>query len=492
MQEAQTGKLSVQDEGSEVHYDDMGSGRFSIVEDEDTLAFLNNQDTIKTYKSMQLKDGKLYPPMAAVIDGEQVPASQLGVWEQADEHPELIKAGNKFALNKGKGQGSVDAAYNPYMHSSNLVLNDQFTAAYKRNLVTVECEIPVSELTSGYKAQYAKNAVGMLSWHTGPVASKLPGDPRKVYLSRWLRPVRILADSEVAAMYKETLAGTNIKVPDNVVPASLLKALEDAGVPIDCSGIARKEGRGKKQSGKMSVQDSYDAEALYWARNNDIITNGQQRVLDEAIERVSRGYKGFPISWNGETIAESGDALMFFTGDYEKPTLTRVVKFAGSNSDIEYGKGEFVNGAQESSFAEEQSAKIIEIVLGKGSVDQREIRDYYSNGREDGRRKGGNVSRGNRTPSIRERIEAQGFKYDPATGEYANSDGWTYQEYIDSQPKEKRKIVYLGLSSQSREILSMNIQYWEEESNEQHTVDSSVKAARNVRISSTSILRFQQ
>ncbi len=255
----------IKTEDGTAFYDDVQNGermQFSRVDDPQTLAFLNGQETIKTYKSMQLVDGKLYPPMAAVVGGKQVQHSELGVWEQADEHPELIKRDKngklKWNLNKGKGQGSVAAAYNPYMHSSNLVLNDQFTGAYKRNLVTVECEIPASELTSGYKAEYAKDSVGMLSWHTGPVASALKGNQRMVYLSRWLKPVRILSDAEVAAEYAKLLEGTGVQVPDNVVPASLLKALEEAGVPIDRTGIAKQEGSGKQRFSMADVVEQTD------------------------------------------------------------------------------------------------------------------------------------------------------------------------------------------------------------------------------------------
>lgn len=214
------------------------------VQDQDTLDFLNNQETVTTYKTMQLVNGKLFPPMAAVVAGQYEDASVLGQWEAAVEHPELVKVDKsgktKFTLNKGKGKGSLDAAYNPYMHSSNLVLNDQFSGAYARpNLVTVECEVPVSELTSGYRAQYAKDTVGWHMWHTGPVAGalrKANGTERKVLLSRWIKPVRILENSEVARMYSELLDGTGIAVPDNVVPPDLLVELKKAGVPIAESG----------------------------------------------------------------------------------------------------------------------------------------------------------------------------------------------------------------------------------------------------------------
>ena len=214
-----------------------------LVEDKDTLDFLNNQKTIKTYKTMQLVDGKLYPPMASRINGKFEDASELGKWEQATEHPELIKNGNKFKLDKGKGNGSIEAAYNPYMHSSNLVINDQFTGAYTRdNLVTVECEVPVSEVTSGYHAEYAKDSVGWHSWHTGTVAGQIrkeKGIERQVFLSRWIKPVRIVPDSEVASIYKTLLDGTDIAVPDNVVTPALRNELQKAGVKLQESGKVR-------------------------------------------------------------------------------------------------------------------------------------------------------------------------------------------------------------------------------------------------------------
>lgn len=229
------------DSGKEVFYDQGADGiKYSErVTDKKTLDFLNKQETITTYKTMQLVDGKLYPPMAARTNGVYEDYSVLGTWEQATEHPELIKNG-KYKLDKGKGQGSIEAAYNPYMHSSNLVLNDQFSGAYTRpNLVTVECEVPVSELTSGYRAQYAKDSVGWHPWHTGTVAGSLRkarGIERQVFLSRWIKPVRIVPDSEVASMYKELLDGTGVAVPDNVVSPSLLKELKKAGVEIRESG----------------------------------------------------------------------------------------------------------------------------------------------------------------------------------------------------------------------------------------------------------------
>lgn len=206
--------------------------------DERTLKALESGETITVYRAMQVIDGKLYPPMAARVknaDGsrELVMSSELGRWEQADERPELIRKGNKFTLDKANGS-SIEAAYNPYFHTSRSPLNDQFSSAYKRdNLVIVEGEVPASELTSGYRAMYAKDAVGEMRWHSGPVSSKLPkGKERKVILSRWFKPTRIVPDAEVAQTIADMLNGENIEVPYNTVTPSLLKELEKRGVPI--------------------------------------------------------------------------------------------------------------------------------------------------------------------------------------------------------------------------------------------------------------------
>lgn len=256
---AETLKFSDRDIESE--FADAGIKFSERVTDKQTLSFLDSQETITTYKTMQIVDGRLYPPMAARIEGKHEDYSELGVWEQATEHPELIKGNGKFKLDKGKGQGSIEAAYNPYMHSSNLVLNDQFSGAYNRtNLVTVECVVPVSEVTSGYHAQYAKDSVGWHPWHTGTVAGsirKAKGIERQVFLSRWIKPVRIVTDAEVASMYKDLLSGTDIAVPDNVVTPSLLQELKKAGVKIEESGRVKYSYRDSAGNELTQAQQEY-------------------------------------------------------------------------------------------------------------------------------------------------------------------------------------------------------------------------------------------
>ena len=208
------------------------------VTDKDELDRLDKEKTFRMYSGMQEVDGKLYSPMAAIIDGKRTDATEIGAWMGADERPDLVKNG-KFQLvktdkNPGAGEGPVPAAYNPYMHTSTSVMNDQFSGAYARgNIKVVEWEIPESEKTSGYHAEGAKNSVGLVPWTSGTVNSLLPKDrQRSVMLSRWRKAVRILPDEEVAEKIADQLRGTGLAIPWNVVTPNQLRELVKLGVPI--------------------------------------------------------------------------------------------------------------------------------------------------------------------------------------------------------------------------------------------------------------------
>lgn len=208
------------------------------VTDKDELDRLNKEKTFRMYSGMQEVDGKLYSPMAAIIDGKRTDATEIGAWMGADERPDLVKNG-KFQLvktdkNPGAGEGPVPAAYNPYMHTSTSVMNDQFSGAYARgNIKVVEWAIPESEKTSGYHAEGAKNSVGLVPWTSGTVNSLLPKDrQRSVMLSRWRKAVRILPDEEVAEKIADQLRGTGLAIPWNVVTPNQLRELVKLGVPI--------------------------------------------------------------------------------------------------------------------------------------------------------------------------------------------------------------------------------------------------------------------
>lgn len=366
-------------------YSDNTDTKFSVrVTDKETLKFLNDQETVTTYKTMQVVDRKLYPPMAAVVAGKYEDASQLGAWEQASERPDLIKLDKngkpQFNLNKGKGKGSLNAAYNPYMHSSNLVLNDQFSGAYDRpNLVTVECEVPVSELTSGYHAQYAKDSVGWHAWHTGTVAGALrrkTGIERQVLLSRWIKPVRIVPEAEVAQMYKELLDGTGIAVPDNVVPPTLLRELKKAGVEISISGRVPDSNEKFSVRGSDAVEsfddNYYNGEGMRWVHEEYVLSKREHAALQLALKDITfRNFKAFTKTKDGQYIVPVERALVFTNGSYQYPTVSAVIRFNVADPAATLGmiEEDFRNGKRSADFDADEAWEIVEALLRDGQAE---------------------------------------------------------------------------------------------------------------------------
>ena len=267
---------------------------FRVVDDASEITRLNSEPTVKVYRAMSLVDGKLYPPMSKKIGTgsnriSQAP-SEFGQWEVSDERPELVeKEGthkNHIYIVKDNGKG-LWVAYNPYFHTSRNPLNDQFAEAYQRpNLVTVEVEVPESELTSGYQAEGAKDPVGETKWNAGPVNRQLSGDKkRKVILSRWMRPVRIVPDSEVAQRIAELIEGENVAIPDNTVTPSLLEELKKLGVKIvDGISKGRKKATAMMRGGNGVLTDnelSYENDPVAKMTGRSTRTAAQRRAFAE-------------------------------------------------------------------------------------------------------------------------------------------------------------------------------------------------------------------
>ena len=303
--------------GTRISVDETGGASYSIVTDANEIDRLDSEPKIKAYRAMQLVDGKLYPPMSGKVNGkwrDGIAVEDLGkVWEKADENPELADGRGLFTLNKGNGT-SLKARYNPYIHTSTTPLNDQFSSAQSRpELVTVEVEIPESELTSGYRAEKAKDSVGKVEWKAGAVQGKLSGT-RTVILSRWDKPVRIVPDSEVADKIVEMFDGRDITMPSNVVTPSLRAELERRGVSfVETDNQGRRvEGDGIRYrqgafiSGLESEDEVYDA-------FDELMETRHPLQLQSALE----DYYGGAIrsaSW-GAKNAMQNEGLLPFPGD---------------------------------------------------------------------------------------------------------------------------------------------------------------------------------
>lgn len=275
--------------------------RYSEETDEEVIERLEKEPKVKVYRAMSLVDGKLYPPMATKQDGKLVNPIELGKWERSDEHPEkaVLKNGKwVFKLTKDNGK-SLFAAYNPYIHTSTTMLNDQFSEAQNRdNLVVVECEVPESELTSGYKADKAKDAVGKLEWKAGIIQGQLSGT-REVILSRWDKPVRIVPTEEVAQHIADMIKDKVEVMPTNVVTPQQRAELEKLGVKFvetDNRGFINEgENNGKsyssvygKKRGRRYDMDidnpmGASAKALYEDRLNRVETVFTEAYQDSMV-----------------------------------------------------------------------------------------------------------------------------------------------------------------------------------------------------------------
>ena len=303
---------------------------YRVVDDKEAIERLDAEPKITAYRAMQVIDGKLYSPMAAKVDGKLTDSNPHGAWTEAEEimfdftpeqkaamealdksnepgNVELIKGKLRYNKQSKNGKGALQfhlvkgdgsslwAAYNPYIHSSMIMLNDQFTSAYKRpNIVVVEVEIPESELTSGYRAQNAKNTVGMTEWKAGPVAGQLPGDmARQVMLSRWSKVKRIVPYSEVADQVAATLStaeektGQKVQLPIESFHPELRKELEKRGFEFQ-------HGKYTEETAKRKAWDDLTDEEKQQAYK------GAAYMDDAAIEALNSEYRGEWLKREGE------------------------------------------------------------------------------------------------------------------------------------------------------------------------------------------------
>ena len=343
---------------------------YSIVKDPETIKKLDKEDTVKVYRAMQVgEDGKLYPPMAAKVKGKFVEPIELGKWEQADERPELADDKGMFTLNKGNGK-SLKAAYNPYLHTSRTPLNDQFSEAQNRpNIVTVEVEVPKSELTSGYKADKAKDAVGEVEWKAGIIQGQLTGK-RKVVLSRWDKPVRIVPDSEVAdVIVNDMFKGKNITMPSNVVTPSLRKELEKRGVPF-----VETDNRGRIVGGE---NDGVHYSKVYGKKANvkprlGSATIGLKAAKDKVVELFNKAKSG---EFNGKpqsigTLTQEGKK---FLEDLSGLKMKDKIDFVLNPSDLKHmNKDHFGNNEKDPGrnipLTEEDLRSMVDVIMNPEQV----------------------------------------------------------------------------------------------------------------------------
>ena len=237
-----------------------GEGRateFSIVTDEKRKEWWEEQKRagklVKTYKTVAVdKDGNMIAPMANKVssasttrDKEETGNYEFGTLLQSDERPDKAElAGENYKINIIRDDGKpTKVAYNPYDHSSDSTMNDQFKSAWERdNLIVIEEWVSQDDLDEAYHADKAKDPTGLHEWKQGVVGRQLPDDQmRHVYLSRWTEPIRQVDWDVVAQEWIDKCTKNDIEVPFNVVPKVIRDRIADAGVKI----VEPEKGMGK-------------------------------------------------------------------------------------------------------------------------------------------------------------------------------------------------------------------------------------------------------
>ena len=237
----------VQAEREEMAALEQDQTRYSIVSDKKTIEWFDKAPKIIVYKSMvKNPDGSYSAPMAdelgSTSDNKKASRVKMdslrkGQLYLADENPDMADEEGHIIINKPegtKGNTSTRVAYNPYNHSSDTALNDQFTSAWRRpELVVVEVEITPEEWEkeNPYHADKAKDPVGPNGkWKNGPVARNITGKTRTVYLTQYSR---IKGEAKMSDVVKSIMDYIGKEpMPFNCVNDATREALWEAGVKI--------------------------------------------------------------------------------------------------------------------------------------------------------------------------------------------------------------------------------------------------------------------
>lgn len=262
-----------------------------IVTDPKVIAELEAAPKRQGFRNVVMnEDGSFSSPMAYWLQSTKEGAKsrvetakfELGKWEEAEEHPELVDENGKVTLVKPNKTTVAGVAYDPYIHNRLEPVNLQFKDAWKRDdLVYVETEVPETDLESGYHADKALLPVGVHSWSNGDVM-----------LSKYDKPVRILPWEEVADAWAARLNGRGVEF--DVVPPALRQPLVERGVEI----LPPHKGMGK------DCNDAYNE----WKKENpqsvsrDLTSSQSPKVeLNQTAERAQ--------TKDGAKIAKSIEGL---------------------------------------------------------------------------------------------------------------------------------------------------------------------------------------
>lgn len=254
--------------------------------------------------------------------------------EAGDATPDMIgKPKWYFDLNKAKGKTTGGVKYDPYMHTNDTPLPDQFSSAWSRPDWKVAVgRILKSDLESGYRADKAGLSVGQHEWKGGVVDNQLTSDlKRQVYLTQMVRLDRIMDEREAAKMLKEKWGelGRSLDIPDTNVTPQMRKALEAEGFKVRETGKVRylhddggrTVGEFDRRTGKVTLYPGATPETVMHElgghalrlRAEQLAKNGDRTLLDKlnkaALETPKEFWDEIGANYKGAGVDEMVDEV---------------------------------------------------------------------------------------------------------------------------------------------------------------------------------------
>ena len=333
--------------------------RFKIVDDEDVIKKFEAEPLVKTYRAMVKIGDKYYPPMSTKEDGKLREGNALGDIIQSEERPDLAieKDGKYYFKLEKDNDDNLEARYNPYLHTSDWMMNDQFKQAGDRpNLVVVEMGLLPSDLESGYHAEKAKDPTGWVAggWKAGDVANQLP-IKRQVALTQYGKMLREVPTQEVAEHIYKLIDGYVDVLPTNMFAPQVREALENMGmqfVKTDNQGyVLEGENAGKTWAsvyGEMTkARNAKKAKKAKKTEDGDMLVEAAKKATKKATKKTKKAAE--KVDEGDAVSVEPNGNLRFNVLTFEDWTDSNGVTHEGTKSQV-------LNRMMEKNFSEKDVA----------------------------------------------------------------------------------------------------------------------------------------
>ncbi len=127
-----------------------------------------------------------------------------------------------------------------------------------------------------------------------------------------------------------------------------------------------------------------------WTIEEGVLSNKEVRQFYSEIQNLANGSEKYTITSEGDYVIEVDNKLVYTDGDFDYPTISKVVTFNVKNQTEFYDVKEFYDDISSATESEELSQSIIEDVYGEGIISRRNFSESQAYARQRGRGKGAN------------------------------------------------------------------------------------------------------